>query len=111
MSSDVSAVAALELSLTLEAVLMVVDEPATEAHLAKVLERTPREVAQALRELADEYTAARRGFELRLVAGGWRFYTRPEYAPAVEGFVLDGRQASSPRRPWRPWRSSRTASR
>ncbi|MFD9014782.1 hypothetical protein ACFV0A_37960, partial [Streptomyces sp. NPDC059552] len=42
MSSDVSAVAALELKPALEAVLMVVDEPATEAHLAKVLERTPR---------------------------------------------------------------------
>lgn len=86
------AVAALELKPALEAVLMVVDEPATEAYLAKVLERTPREVAQALAELADEYTAARRGFELRLVAGGWRFYTRAQYAPAVEAFVLDGRQ-------------------
>ncbi|MFD9164722.1 hypothetical protein ACFVZ8_22480, partial [Streptomyces sp. NPDC059558] len=42
LSSDVSAVAALELKPALEAVLMVVDEPATEAHLAKVLERTPR---------------------------------------------------------------------
>lgn len=46
---------------------MVVDEPATEAHLAKVLDRTPREVADALRELADEYTVQGRGFELRLV--------------------------------------------
>src|SRR5690606_35242053 len=26
-------------------------------------------------------------------AGGWRFYSRPEYAAAVEGFVLDGQQA------------------
>ncbi|MFD3329118.1 SMC-Scp complex subunit ScpB [Streptomyces sp. NPDC058701] len=86
------AVAALELKPALEAVLMVVDEPATEAHLAKVLERTPREVALALRELADEYTTARRGFELRLVAGGWRFYTRARYAAAVEAFVLDGQQ-------------------
>lgn len=24
---------------------------------------------------------------------GWRFYTRPEYAAAVEGFVLDGQHA------------------
>ncbi len=86
------AVAALELKPALEAVLMVVDEPATEAHLAKVLERTPREVALALRELAEEYTTARRGFELRLVAGGWRFYTRARYAAAVEAFVLDGQQ-------------------
>ncbi|MEU8764028.1 SMC-Scp complex subunit ScpB [Streptomyces sp. NPDC048659] len=83
----------LALKPALEAVLMVVDEPATEAHLAKVLDRAPREVAQALRELADEYTAQDRGFELRVVAGGWRFYTRAAYAPAVEAFVLDGQQA------------------
>ncbi|KKZ71856.1 SMC-Scp complex subunit ScpB [Streptomyces showdoensis] len=83
----------LDLKPALEAVLMVVDEPATEAHLAKVLDRTPREVADALRELADEYTAQGRGFELRVVAGGWRFYTRAAYAPAVEAFVLDGQQA------------------
>ncbi|MFE1963214.1 SMC-Scp complex subunit ScpB [Streptomyces sp. NPDC059479] len=72
---------------------MVVDEPATEEHLAKVLDRPRRAVADALRALADEYTVQRRGFELRLIAGGWRFYTRPEYAEAVEGFVLDGQQA------------------
>lgn len=77
-------VADLDLRPALEAVLMVVDEPATEEHLAKVLERPRRAVADALRELADEYTVQRRGFELRLVAGGWRFYTRPEYAAAVE---------------------------
>lgn len=86
-------VADLELKPALEAVLMVVDEPATEEHLAKVLQRPPRAVALALRELADEYTAQRRGFDLRLVAGGWRYYTRPAYAEAVESFVLDGRQA------------------
>lgn len=86
-------VARLALRPALEAVLMVVDEPATEEHLAKVLDRPRRAVADALRELADEYTVQGRGFELRLVAGGWRFYTRPAYATAVESFVLDGQQA------------------
>jgi segregation and condensation protein B len=86
-------VAALDLKPALEAVLMVVDEPATEEHLAKILQRPRRHIADALRELADEYTVQGRGFELRLIAGGWRFYTRPEYAAAVEGFVLDGQQA------------------
>ncbi|MER8234549.1 SMC-Scp complex subunit ScpB [Streptomyces sp. NPDC101490] len=82
-----------DLKPALEAVLMVVDEPVAEEHLAKVLERAPAEVADALRELAEEYTAQGRGFELRRVAGGWRFYTRPEHAAAVEAFVLEGRQA------------------
>lgn len=88
-----SAVAGLELRPALEAVLMVVDEPATPEHLARVLERRPREVSDALRELADDYTREGRGFELRLVAGGWRYYTRAAYADAVERFVLDGQQA------------------
>ncbi|RKN43724.1 SMC-Scp complex subunit ScpB [Streptomyces hoynatensis] len=85
--------AAPALKPSLEAVLMVVDEPATEEHLAKVLGRPRRVVAAALRELADEYTREGRGFELRLVAGGWRFYTRAAYAEAVEAFVLDGQHA------------------
>lgn len=86
-------VAELDLKPALEAVLMVVDEPATEEHLAKVLERPRRAVSDALRELSDEYARQRRGFDLRPVAGGWRFYTRPEYSAAVERFVLDGQQA------------------
>ncbi|MFE2230111.1 SMC-Scp complex subunit ScpB [Streptomyces kronopolitis] len=83
----------LELKPALEAVLMVVDEPATEEHLARVLQRPRRAVALALRELADDYTRQGRGFDLRLVAGGWRFYSRAAYADAVESFVLDGQQA------------------
>lgn len=86
-------VAGLGLKPALEAVLMVVDEPATEEQLAKILQRPRRRIADALRELADEYAAQGRGFELRLVAGGWRFYSRAEYAAAVEGFVLDGQHA------------------
>ncbi|MFD5631452.1 MULTISPECIES: SMC-Scp complex subunit ScpB [unclassified Streptomyces] len=86
-------VADLDLKPALEAVLMVVDEPATVEHLSKILERPKRRIAAALRELADDYAVQGRGFELRLIAGGWRFYSRPEYAMAVERFVLDGQQA------------------
>ncbi|MFF7215577.1 SMC-Scp complex subunit ScpB [Streptomyces sp. NPDC008238] len=86
-------VAELELRPALEAVLMVVDEPVTEETLSKVLERPRREIATALHDLAEEYAAQGRGFDLRLIAGGWRFYTRPAYAAAVEKFVLDGQQA------------------
>ncbi|MED7948236.1 SMC-Scp complex subunit ScpB [Streptomyces sp. BE303] len=77
----------------LEAILMIVDEPVGEVHLASVLERSRAEVAAALSGLSAEYTAQGRGFDLRLVAGGWRFYSRAVCAPAVDRFVLDGRQA------------------
>ncbi|MFI9787842.1 SMC-Scp complex subunit ScpB [Kitasatospora sp. NPDC051984] len=72
---------------------MVADEPVAEAHLASVLAASSGEVAAVLRELAAEYTAQGRGFELRQVAGGWRFYSRAECAAAVDRFVLDGQQA------------------
>ncbi|GHC41140.1 SMC-Scp complex subunit ScpB [Streptomyces cinnamoneus] len=86
------AVAEHDLKPALEAVLMVVDEPATAEHLAQVLGRPRRDIDRALLELSDEYTVQGRGFDLRQVAGGWRFFTRAAYADAVEAFVLDGQQ-------------------
>jgi segregation and condensation protein B len=81
------------LRAALEAVLLVVEEPVDEGLLAQVLERPREEISAVLRELAAEYDAAGRGFELRSVAGGWRLYTRAECAPYVERFVRDGQPA------------------
>jgi segregation and condensation protein B len=81
------------LRTALEAILMVVDEPVGDVLLAQVTERPTDEVRAALRALAAEYDEAGRGFELREVAGGWRFYTRASCAAYVERFVLDGQQA------------------
>lgn len=79
-----------ELRAALEAILLVVDEPVSEIVLAQVLEQPTERIAGTLNELAQSYTAAGHGFDLRRAAGGWRLYTRPEYAPYVERFVLDG---------------------
>jgi segregation and condensation protein B len=81
------------LSAAIEAVLLVVDEPVAEVTLAQVLERPRREIASVLRDLAAEYTAQGRGFDLREIAGGWRLYTRADCAPVVERFVRDGQHA------------------
>ncbi|TDD85516.1 SMC-Scp complex subunit ScpB [Actinomadura rubrisoli] len=81
------------LRASIEAILLVVDEPVAEITLAQLLERPRGEVGATLRELAAEYTEQGRGFDLREVAGGWRFYTRDVCAPVVERFVTDGQQA------------------
>ena len=60
--------------------------------IAQVLERPRDEITTALRELAASYSAEERGFDLREVAGGWRYYTRDECAPVVERFVSDGQE-------------------
>jgi segregation and condensation protein B len=85
--------AVAELRPALEAILMVSDEPLDKVRLATVVGHPVADVEAALEALAAEYAEQGRGFDLRPVAGGWRFYSRPEYAGVVESFVLEGQQA------------------
>src|SRR5260370_1278561 len=80
------------LRASLEAILLVADEPVPEVLIAQILERPRHVVAEGLRALAQEYTGDGRGFDLREIAGGWRFYTREDCAPLVERFVRDGQE-------------------
>ena len=78
------------LGRSIEAILMVVDEPVTELTLASVLEVTVDQIVDSLERLKDSY--GDRGFTLKAINGGWRFYSNPEFSAAVETFVLDGQQ-------------------
>src|SRR3954451_7804226 len=93
MTEDVLEVAVAELRPSLEALLMIADQPLDETTLATAAGAPVAKVSTALLELAQEYADQGRGFELRNVAGGWRYYSREEFAPIVEAFVLDGQQA------------------
>lgn len=99
----------------LEAVLMVLDEPASATDLAAGLNMTVSAVEALLLDLQREYdgytvkapdmetgsnhrpehelASSPRGFELRNVAGGWRIYSRAEFADVVGAFVLEGQTA------------------
>lgn len=79
-----------EIHRSIEAILMVVDEPVSETTLATILEVTIEEVDKALIELVESYQG--RGFELKKINGGWRFYSHPDQSSVVERFVLDGQQ-------------------
>lgn len=86
-------IGAPSLSAALEALLLLADEPMSAVALAQITRCPVDEVAAEIARLAAEYTAQGRGFDLREVAGGWRFYTRAECSPLVERWVLDGQQA------------------
>lgn len=81
------------LGAALEALLLLADEPMNVLELAAAVRDQAETVEEELRRLSEEYTGQMRGFDLREVAGGWRFYTRAECSPVVERFVLDGQQA------------------
>ena len=73
---------------------MVADQPLEAVTLATAVGYPVDEVDRgAARRWPRSTTEQGRGFELRNVGGGWRYYTRDEYAAVVEGFVLDGQQA------------------
>ena len=81
----------VEVERSIEAILMVVDEPVTEIILAQVLERSVQEIEAALEHLTSSYEG--RGFTLKKIGGGWRFFSHSDLSATVEKFVLDGQQS------------------
>lgn len=81
------------LGAALEALLIVTVEPLSAVTLAEATRRPVEEVEATLQALSADYSGAERGFALREVAGGWRFYTRDTCSGVIERFVLDGQQA------------------
>lgn len=81
-----------DLERTLEAILMIADEPLALVSLATSLGAPVPAIRQSIERLVADYNGetggVRRGFELREVAGGWRIYVRPEHDEAVKEFVL-----------------------
>lgn len=77
----------------LEALLFVSDEPLSESVLAQALDVDRRTAGSLCERLATELEARGSGLVMRNVAGGWRLFTHPDTAPAVERFVLSSRQA------------------
>ena len=72
---------------------MVVDEPVSEVVLAQIIEIPTEQILESLLKLQNQYEEEGRGFQLRQISGGWRFYSHRDQAPLVEKFVLDGQQA------------------
>lgn len=82
-----------ELQSALEAILMVVEEPVSSNVLAQVTETSQEVVESTLQTMRESYLGEGRGFELRNVAGGWRFFSATSQSGYVERFVIDGQPA------------------
>lgn len=82
-----------DLACALEALLLVVDSPASEESLAGALEQPVDRVTELLRTMAEDLRDRGSGIDLRRVGEGWRFFTRDTYAPFVEKLLLDGQRS------------------
>jgi segregation and condensation protein B len=84
---------AVNVAGALEALLLLAAEPVTEFELAQAVGVPESVVAETLAELVAFYEETGRGFELRQVGGGWRYYTREEYADLITRYVVEGQQS------------------
>lgn len=77
----------------LEALLLLAAEPVSDFELAQAVGVPESVVSETLAELVAFYDETGRGFELRQVAGGWRYYTREEHADLITRYVTEGQQS------------------
>jgi segregation and condensation protein B len=71
----------------IEALIFVSEEPISAKTIADVLREERSVVEGALAELSQEFNGRNGGLQLREVAGGWQFATRPEYHEHVRAFL------------------------
>ncbi|NND75536.1 MAG: SMC-Scp complex subunit ScpB [Ilumatobacter sp.] len=82
-----------EFKQAIEAIILVAHEPVPPELLAQLLEQPTTLIDQWCEELAQSYADRGHGFELRRVAGGFRYQTAGELTPYVERFLLHDQRA------------------
>jgi segregation and condensation protein B len=76
-----------ERAAIIEALIFVSDEPLSVKMIADVLKEDKQVVGETVAALAEEFNGRNGGLQLREVAGGWQFATRPEYHEHVRAFL------------------------
>jgi segregation and condensation protein B len=76
-----------ELKGALEAIIYAADEPATLDQIANAVGEEKAAVRATLDEMIAAYATEDRGVEIRAVAGGYKFYTKPQHHEVVRRFI------------------------
>ena len=77
----------IELKSALEAIIYAADEPATLDQIVNAVGEEKHIVRRALDEMIATYATEDRGIEIRAVAGGYKFYTKPQHHDVVRRFI------------------------
>ncbi len=76
-----------ELKGALEAIIYAADEPATLDQIAAAIGEEKHIIRAALDEMISTYAVEDRGIEISGVAGGYKFYTKPQHHDVVRRFI------------------------
>jgi segregation and condensation protein B len=76
-----------EIQAALEAIIYAADEPASIDQISRALGVEKAEARASLDLLVASYSTEDRGIEVRKVAGGWKFYTKPQHHDVVRRFI------------------------
>jgi segregation and condensation protein B len=76
-----------EFRAAVEAIIYAAEDPVPIAQLASAVHGERDAVRRALRELMAQYAGDGHGIEIREVAGGFKFYTKPQHHDAVRRFI------------------------
>lgn len=76
-----------ERAAIIEALIFVSDEPLSVKMIADVLKEDKQVISETVAALAEEFNGRNSGLQLREVAGGWQFATKPEYHEHVRAFL------------------------
>ena len=71
----------------IEALIYVSDEPLNAKSIAAVLKEDQQVIDEAIASLTEEFNSRASGLQVREIAGGWQFATRPEYHEHVRAFL------------------------
>lgn len=71
----------------IEALIFVAEEPLSARTIAEVLKEDRETVEKDVKELEREFNGRNGGLQLRELAGGWQFATRPQYHEHVRAFL------------------------
>jgi segregation and condensation protein B len=81
-----------EVKKILEALLFVSDKPLSLKELKDIIEADVADISNLkniLKELRNEYVSLNKPYEIRFVADGWIFATKPEYSPWIKKLLKE----------------------
>lgn len=82
-----------DISGPLEALILMATEPVPVTSLAAAVGEPEAVVAAELAALQAFYDETNRGFQLREVGGGWRYYTHPDHHDLIASWVVSDAHA------------------